>query len=61
MRHAVAVYIKYEIIVCTCSYMCMFVYLQTEGAIPLGPTGELTEAETHLAAHVEVMEMHWCK
>jgi hypothetical protein len=41
--------------------ICVFVYLQTEGAIPLGPTGEVTVAETHLAAHVEVTAMPQCK
>jgi len=56
MRHAVAVMIKYVIVVCTCSYMCMFVYLQTARASPLRPIEDVTEAETHSSA--EVMEMH---
>jgi len=50
--------IKYEIVVCTCSYMCNFVYLQTVRASPLRPIGDVTETETHQAADVEVMEMH---
>jgi len=41
--------------------MCTFVYLQTVRASPLGPIGDVTEAETHQAADVEVMEMHQCK
>jgi hypothetical protein len=41
--------------------MYMFVDLQTEGAIPLGPAGEVTEGKTHLAIHVGVMKMHLCK
>ena len=51
--------IKYEIVVCIC--MCMFVCLQTARASPLRPTGDVTEAESHQAAYVEVMEMHQCK
>jgi len=34
--------------------MCTFVYLQTARASPLRPTGDVTEAETHHAADVEV-------
>ena len=60
MSTAVAV-IKYEIAVCTCSYMCTFVYLQTARTSPLRPIGDVTEAETHQAADVEVMEFHQCK
>ena len=30
-------------------------------ASPLRPTGYVTEAETHQAADVEVMEMHQCE
>jgi len=41
--------------------MCTFVYLQTTRARPLRPIGDVTEAETHQAAEVEVMEMHQCK
>jgi len=39
----------------------MIVYLQTARASPLIPIGDVTEAETHQAADVEVMEMHQCK
>ena len=53
--------IKYEIVVCTCSYMYTFVYLQTARASRLRPTGDVTEAETHQPGDVEVMEMHQCK
>jgi len=60
MSTAVAV-IKYEIAVCTCSCMCTYVYLQTVRTSPLRHTGDVTEAETHQAADVEVMELHKCK
>ena len=53
MSTAVAV-IKYEIVVCTCSCMCTFVYLQTVRTSPLRHIGDVTEAETHQAADVEV-------
>ena len=39
----------------------MYVYLQTTRASPLRPIGDVTEAETHQAADVEVMEMHQCE
>jgi hypothetical protein len=38
-------------------YVCLFVCLQTARAGPLGPIGDVTEAESHQAADVEVMEM----
>ena len=60
MWHAVTL-IKYVIVVCTCSYMCTFVYLQTVRASPLRHIGYVTEAETHQAADVEVMEMPQCE
>ena len=41
--------------------MCMFVYLQTVRASLLRPIGDVTEAETHQAADIEVMEMHQCE
>jgi len=41
--------------------MCTFVYLLTAGASPLRPIGDVTEAETHQAADVEVMEMRQCE
>jgi len=41
--------------------MCTSVYLQTARASPLRPIGYVTEAETHQAADVEVMEMHQFK
>ena len=41
--------------------MGMFVYLQTARASPLRLTGDVTEAETHQAADVEVTEMHQCE
>jgi len=41
--------------------MCTFVYLQTARASPLRPIGDVTAAETHQAADVEVMEMHQCE
>jgi len=36
----------------------LFVCLQTARASPLRPIGDVTEAETHQAADVEVTEMH---
>jgi len=39
----------------------VIVYLQTARASPLRPIGYVNEAETHLAADVEVMEMHQCE
>jgi len=60
MRPAVAV-IKYDIVVCTCSYMCTFVYLQTVRASPLRPIGDVTETETHQAADIEIMGKHRCE
>jgi len=53
--------IKYKIVVCTCMYMCTFVYLQTARDFPLRPIGDVTEAEIHQAADVEVMELHQCE
>jgi len=41
--------------------MCTFVYLQTARTSPLRHIGDVTEAETHKAADVEVMELHQCK
>jgi len=41
--------------------MCKFVCLQTVRASPLRPIGDVTEAETHQVANVEVMEMHHCE
>ena len=41
--------------------MCTFVYFQTARASPLRPIGDVTEAETHQAADVEVMEMQQCE
>jgi len=41
--------------------MRKFVYLQIASVSPLRPTGDVTEAETHQAADVEVVEMHHCK
>jgi len=41
--------------------MCKFVYLQIARASPLRPIGDVTEAETHQAADVEVTEMHQCE
>ena len=41
--------------------MHTFVYLQTVRASPLRPTGDVTEAETHQAVDVDVMEMHQCE
>ena len=40
--------------------VCIYVYLQTVRASPVRPIGDVTEAETHQAAH-EVMEMRQCK
>ena len=40
--------------VCVC-------FLQTARASPVRPTGDVTEAETHPVADVEVTEMHQCK
>ena len=61
MRLAVAVIDKFEIVVCTCTYMCTFVYLQTARASLLRPIGDITEVETHQAVDVEVMEMYQCE
>ncbi len=41
--------------------MCVYVYLQTLRASQLRPIGDVTEAETHQAADIEVMEMHQCE
>ena len=41
--------------------MFMFVYSQTARASPLRPIGDVTEAEVHQAADIEVMEMHQCE
>jgi len=41
--------------------MCTFVYLQTARVSPLRPIGDVTDAETHQAADVEVKEMNQCK
>ncbi len=41
--------------------MCVYVYLQTLRASQLIPIGDVTEAETHQAADIEVMEMHQCE
>jgi len=41
--------------------MCTFVYLQTVKASPLRTIGDVTEAERHQAADVEVTEMHECE
>jgi len=41
--------------------MCTFVYLQTARASPVRPIGDVTEAEMHQAADVEVMELHQCE
>jgi len=41
--------------------MCTFVYLQTVRASPLRSIGDVTEAEKHQAADIEVMEMHQCE
>ena len=38
--------------------MCTFVYLQTVRASPLRNTGDVTEAEKHQVADVEVTELH---
>jgi len=50
-------YVPVAICVCT----CMCVYLQTARASPVRPTGDVTEAEAHQAADVEVMELHQCE
>jgi len=39
----------------------MYVYLQTARASTVRPIGDVTVAETHQAADVEVMEMHQCE
>jgi len=39
----------------------MFVNLQTARASPLRPNGDVTEAETHQAPDVEVVELHQCE
>jgi len=41
--------------------MCTFVYLQTAQSSPVRTKGDVTEADTHQAADVEVMELHLCK
>jgi len=41
--------------------MCTFVYSQTARAGPLRTKGDVTEADTHQAADVEVTELHLCK
>ena len=41
--------------------MCTFVYLQTVRASPVRHSGDVTEAETHQAADVEIMKMHQCE
>ena len=41
--------------------MCMFIYLQTVRASPLRTIRDVTEAETHQAADIEVMEMYQCE
>jgi len=41
--------------------MCTFVCLQTVRPSPVRPIGDVTEAETHQAADVEVTEMHQCE
>jgi len=61
MRHAVVVIDKIWNCCMYSSYMWTFVYLQTVRASPLRPNGDVTEAETHQAADVEVMEMHQCE
>jgi len=61
MRYAVAVIDKIWNCCMYSSYMWTFVYLQTARASPLRPTRDVTEAETHQAADVEVMEMHQCE
>ena len=42
-------------------YLCLFVCLQSARASPARPIGDVTEAETHQAADVEVMEMYQCE
>ena len=56
MRHAVAV-----IVVCTFSSIGMFVYLQATRASLLRPIGDVTEAEIHQTAVIEVVEIHQCE
>ena len=41
--------------------VCMYVYLHTARANPLRPILDVTEAESHQAADVEVTEMHQCE
>jgi len=41
--------------------MSKFLCLQTARASPLRPTGDVTEAEIHQAADVEITEIHQCK
>jgi len=41
--------------------MCTFVYLQTARASPLRAKGDVTEADAHQAADVEVTELHLCR
>jgi hypothetical protein len=38
--------------------MCTFVYLQTARYFPLRPIGDVTDAEIHQAADVDIMELH---
>jgi len=50
--------------ICNCCmylWLYVYIYLQTAKASPLRPIGDVTEAETHQAADVEVMGMHQCK
>jgi len=39
----------------------VYIYLQTVRDFPLRPIGDVTEAETHQAADVDVLEMNQCK
>jgi len=41
--------------------MSMFVCSQTVRASPVRHTGDVSEAETHQAADVEVLELHQCE
>jgi len=41
--------------------MCTFVYLQIVRASPLRLIGDVTEAETHQVADVEVTDLHQCE
>jgi len=59
MRFAVVVIDKISCMYC--SHMCTFVCLQIARASPLRPIGDVTEAETHQAADVEVMEVYQCE